>query len=125
VIGAADFTTVLTKLPQGLEQPLGKSAVDGQELSAGEWQRLALARTLAHEAEFVILDEPTSALDPWAEADWMSRLRASQAGRTILVITHRLAVAQRADHLIFLEGGRVMEQGSPAASSFLAKMGNT
>ncbi len=107
--GAAD---VIDKLPRGLDSLLGKAFADGCELSVGEWQRVALARALLRAAPILILDEPTSAMDPWAEADWLERLRSSSAHRTVLVITHRLTTAMRADIIFVVANGRLVESGS-------------
>jgi ATP-binding cassette, subfamily B, bacterial len=63
----------------------------------GEWQRLALARAFLRHASMVLLDEPTSAMDSWAEADWLARLRTLAAGRTTIILTHRLTTAMPAD----------------------------
>ena len=99
------------RLPQGVRTMLGRW-FGGVELSTGEWQRLALARTLFREGEILILDEPTSAMDPWAEGEWLGRFRHLVAGRTVLVITHRLSTARYADLIHVMEEGRVMESGT-------------
>lgn len=62
----------------------------------------------------MLLDEPTSAMDPWAEAEWMGRLRRVAAGRTVLLVTHRLSTAMHADLVQVLVDGRVTESGSHA-----------
>jgi ATP-binding cassette, subfamily B, bacterial len=103
---------IITRLPQGYETPLGKWFANGTELSAGEWQRLALARAFLRQAPLVVLDEPTSALDSWAEADWFDRFRALANGRTAIVITHRLTIARRADMIYVMATGRIVESGT-------------
>jgi ATP-binding cassette subfamily B protein len=103
---------IVRRLPRGYASMLGKSFADGAELSVGEWQRIALARAFLRQAPILILDEPTSAMDPWAEADWLERLRSLSAGRTAIVITHRLTTAMRADVTYVMENGRVVEAGS-------------
>jgi ATP-binding cassette subfamily B protein len=108
--GGAD--SFVQRLPHGYRSLLGKSFVDGSELSVGEWQRIALARAFLRQAPILILDEPTSALDPWAEADWLDRLRSLSAGRTAILITHRLTTAMRADLIYVVDKGRVVESGS-------------
>ena len=109
---AAGASTFIEGLPRGYDTPLGKMFEDGSELSAGEWQRLALARTLARPSPILVLDEPTSALDPWAEGDWYQRFRAAAADRTVLIITHRLVTAMQADVIHVMEHGRTVESGT-------------
>src|SRR5207248_1098663 len=81
-------------------------------LSVGEWQRIALARAFLRQASILVLDEPTSAMDPWAEAEWLGRLRSLSAGRTAILITHRLTTAMRADLVCVVADGQVVESGS-------------
>ncbi len=107
--GAAD---VIAALPHGYDNLLGKTFLDGEELSAGEWQRIALARAFYRSAPILILDEPTSAMDPWAEADWLNRFRSLAAGQTAILITHRFTTAMRADIIHVISGGQVIESGS-------------
>ena len=106
--------SVVRKLPFGYDTMLGRWFQDGQELSAGEWQRLAMARAFWREARILILDEPSSALDPLAEAALTREFRALLAGRSALVISHRLSTVQMADRIYVLDGGRVVEHGSHA-----------
>jgi ATP-binding cassette subfamily B protein len=82
-------------------------------LSSGEWQRVALARAFLRKAEIIVLDEPTSLMDSWSEAEWLDRFRALTRGRTALIVTHRFTVALRADTVHVMDGGRVVESGSP------------
>jgi ATP-binding cassette subfamily B protein len=105
---------VVDRLPHGYETRLGKSFAEGNELSAGEWQRVAMARAFYRNAPLVLLDEPTSFMDPWAEADWFERLRKLAKGRTALVVTHRFTIAMRADNIHVLDLGRVVESGTHA-----------
>jgi ATP-binding cassette subfamily B protein len=107
--GAADF---IERLPRSYETPLGRMFEGGVDLSTGEWQKLALARALARPVPLLLLDEPTSALDAWAEAEWYTRLRRALGGRTMLLITHRLTTAQRADVICVMSGGRIVESGT-------------
>ena len=100
------------RLPDGYNSLLGKCFNDGVELSTGEWQRVALARAFLRRAPILILDEPTSAMDPWAEANWISRFRSLAAGRTAILITHRLTTAMRADVIHVMSGGKVVESGA-------------
>lgn len=109
---AAGADQIIRRLPRGYENLLGKWFVDGAELSVGEWQRVALARTYYREAPIIVLDEPTSAMDPWAEMEWMGRFRLLAAGRTALVMTHRLTTAMLADVIHVMRDGRIVESGS-------------
>jgi ATP-binding cassette subfamily B protein len=105
---------VIARLPLGYENLLGKWFVDGAELSAGEWHRLALARAFLRQAPILILDEPTGNMDPWAEAEWLERFRARAQGRTAILITHRLTTAMRADVIFVMADGQVVEAGTHA-----------
>ncbi len=109
---AAEADSLIRRLPEGYATMLGKWFLDGTELSVGEWQRIALARTYYRGAALMLLDEPTSAMDPWAEANWMQRFRRQTAGGTALVMTHRLTTAKFADTVHVMREGRVVESGS-------------
>ncbi len=109
---AAGAESVIAGLPAGYDSLLGRYFLDGVELSAGEWQRIALARAFYRRAPILILDEPTSAMDPWAEADWLDRFRTLAEGRTSLLITHRFTTAMRADVIHVIADGAVVESGS-------------
>ncbi|MCB0210823.1 MAG: ABC transporter ATP-binding protein [Anaerolineae bacterium] len=102
----------IVKLPQGYDTLLGKIFLKSEDLSGGEWQRLALARTLFRQAPIIVLDEPTSALDSWSEADWYSRFRTVAAGCTSIIITHRFTIAKDADVIHVMEAGKIVESGS-------------
>ena len=108
----AGADSVLSQLPGGYDQLLGRWFADGAELSVGEWQRIALARAFLRQAPILILDEPTSAMDPWAEADWLSRFRSLAQGRTVIMITHRFAAARLADQIHVMADGRIVESGT-------------
>lgn len=109
---AAGADEALAHLPHGLDTMLGTRFVGGHELSAGEWQRVCLARAILRDAPLVLLDEPTSAMDTWAERHWMDRLRSATAGKTVILITHRFSTAQRADLILVMQAGRIVESGS-------------
>jgi ATP-binding cassette subfamily B protein len=111
---AAGADQAIGRLPEGYDTLLGKWFAGGTELSVGEWQRLALARAFLRQAPLLLLDEPTSALDPWAEGDWLQRFRLLAAGRTVVLITHRLTTALQADTIHVVSDGRVVESGSHA-----------
>lgn len=84
----------------------------GTHLSGGERQRVSIARALLKDAPIVLLDEVTSALDPANEAAAHDGIERLAAGRTVVMVAHRLRTVQRADRIAFLEGGRIMEQGT-------------
>lgn len=110
--GAADFVQTL---PHGYETVLGRSFHEGgQDVSAGQWQRLASARAYMRDASVLVLDEPTAALDARAEVEVYRRFRDMSEGKTVLLISHRLGSARLADRIVFLDDGRVTEQGTHA-----------
>jgi ATP-binding cassette subfamily B protein len=87
----------------------------GTDLSGGQWQRVSIARALFRpEAELLVFDEPTAALDPLAELELFERFAALAAGRTAVLISHRLGPTRLADRVVVLEDGRVVEQGPPS-----------
>ncbi len=104
---------LISKLPAGYDTALGKWFDAGVNLSGGEWQKVALARAFMREdARILLLDEPTSALDAQAEYDLFERLRSLTRGRTAVYISHRFSTVRRADRIIFLEHGRLVEEGT-------------
>ena len=105
---------VIDKLPGQYEQQLGKQFVGGQDLSGGEWQKLAIARAYMREAEIIILDEPTAALDARAESEVFSRFKSLSESATALLISHRFSTVRMADRIVVLEGGHLVEEGNHA-----------
>ncbi len=104
---------LIANLPEGYDTALGKWFDAGVNLSGGEWQKVALARAFMREdARILLLDEPTSALDAQAEYDLFERLRSLTHGRTAVYISHRFSTVRRADRIIFLEHGRLVEEGT-------------
>lgn len=99
------------RMPLGLDTPIGERGVD---LSGGQRQRVAIARAILRDAPILILDEPTSALDAESEELIVAALGNLPAGRTTLVIAHRLSTVRRADRIVVLDGGRVVQQGTHA-----------
>ena len=108
---AANADEFIERLPRGLETPVGEA---GARLSGGQRQRLAIARAYLRDAPVLILDEATSHQDEASEKAIADALDRLVAGRTVLLIAHRLRLAQRADRVVVLEAGRVVEQGTPA-----------
>ena len=110
----ANAEEFLRDLPQGLDTFLGE---DGARLSGGQRQRMAIARALLRDAPILLLDEATSALDAECERLVQDALDRMMAGRTTLVIAHRLATVRAADRIVVLEKGRIVEQGTHDALS--------
>jgi len=110
-VDAANLRALVASLPQGLETVTGHNAA---ELSGGQRQRLAIARALYKDAPILILDEATSALDAASERLVQEALQRLMAGRTTLIIAHRLATIEHADRVVVLEQGRLAESGSHA-----------
>lgn len=102
---------VVDGLREGWETMLTRHFRGGVDLSGGQWQRLAVARGLYRDAPLVIWDEPTAPLDAKAEQAVYELLRGLGRGRTVVLITHRLASVRDADRIVFLEKGRIVEQG--------------
>ena len=107
----ARVDAIAAHLPQGYDTPVGHVLDGGQGLSGGEWQRMAIARAFIRQPELLILDEPTAALDPMAEAEVYRQFGELLAGRTALLISHRLGSARMADRILVLKDGRIAEQG--------------
>ncbi len=108
---AAQAEGFIMALPQGFDTPVGERA---KTLSGGQRQRLALARALVRDAPILLLDEATSALDAENERLVQRALDEAMTGRTTLVIAHRLATVLRADRIVVMEAGQVVDQGSHA-----------
>lgn len=103
---------VVAALPLGYEQQLGKRFVKGQELSGGQWQKIALARAYMKNAEVMILDEPTSALDAKAESEVFERFINLIKNKTSVIISHRFSTVRQADRILVLEQGSILESGT-------------
>lgn len=103
---------VISELKKGYDQQLGKRFAKGQELSGGQWQKVALARAYMKNAEVMILDEPTSALDAKAESDVFKRFIGLTQGKTSLIISHRFSTVRQADRILVLDEGKILEIGT-------------
>ncbi|HEY4730931.1 MAG TPA: ABC transporter ATP-binding protein [Myxococcales bacterium] len=104
--------SVIEQLPQKIDTMLGGWFEDGQELSGGQWQKIALARAFMRDSEVLVLDEPTAALDAEAEHELFARLQQLAAERTAILISHRFSTVRRADRIAVIEKGRVEELGT-------------
>jgi ATP-binding cassette, subfamily B, bacterial len=103
---------VIRRLPHGYDTMLGKQFADGEELSVGEWQKVALARAFMRDAQLLVLDEPTSSMDAKAEYEVFQSFRQLVAGRTAILISHRFSTVRMADRIFVLEDGRIIEGGT-------------
>jgi ATP-binding cassette subfamily B protein len=103
---------VVSELKHGYNQQLGKRFANGQELSGGQWQKVALARAYMKNAEVMILDEPTSALDAKAESEVFERFIGLTEGKTSIIISHRFSTVRQADRILVLEHGSALEIGT-------------
>ena len=108
---AANCDEFVRRLPQGYDTPIGEN---GSKLSGGERQRISIARALLKDASIVLLDEATASLDVENETQVQQALSRLLAGKTVIVIAHRMRTVENADHIVVLRDGVVAEQGSPA-----------
>jgi ATP-binding cassette subfamily B protein len=110
--GKSGASAVIEKLPDGYETMLGKWFDSGQQLSGGEWQKIALARAFMRDASLLILDEPTSSLDPQAEYEVFARFRELTQGKSAIFISHRFSTVRLANRILVLENGGIRESGT-------------
>lgn len=102
----------IERFTDGIDTPLGKTRTDGTDVSGGQWQRIAIARTLISPCPVHILDEPTAALDPISERRVYELFGRASKGKMTIFITHRLGSARLADEILVLDSGKIIEQGS-------------
>jgi len=105
---------IIENMPQGYDTMLGRRWEKGQELSGGQWQKIALSRAFMRKAEVLVLDEPTSALDAEAEYEVFRRFGELVEGRIAVLISHRFSTVRMADRIVVLSAGKVIELGSHA-----------
>ncbi len=105
---------MVQQLPNGYQTILGKFFSGGQDLSTGEWQKIALSRAFFRDAELILLDEPASSLDALAEAEIFRKFREIIQNKTAVIISHRFSTVQMADRIYVIERGKMVEHGSHA-----------
>lgn len=108
----AGIHNLIGNLPKGYDTTLGNLFHGSEELSVGEWQRLALARSFYNDAQIIILDEPTSSLDAFTEANLIHHFKEITKGRTAIIVSHRLSTLNMADRIAVLENAQLVEFGS-------------
>jgi len=113
---------LISSLPKAYDTILGKWFEDGEELSIGEWQKIALARAFLRESQLIVLDEPASSLDAKTEYEVFKRFRQLLEGRAAILISHRFSTVRMADRIYVLDEGQIMEDGSHEE---LMKLGGT
>jgi len=115
IVEAAQFAhsdDFISMLPQQYDTQLGRSFRQGEELSGGQWQKLALTRAFYKDADIIVLDEPTSFIDPIAEEDIFSNLRKLNKDKIMILITHRIYNLKMADRIFVMDSGKIIETGS-------------
>jgi len=108
----AGVNDLIHRLPKGYDTILGKWFDEGEELSVGEWQKIALARTFIRDSQLIVLDEPTSSLDAKSEYEVFNKFRSLLKDHTAILISHRFSTVRMADRIFVLEEGKLLEQGS-------------
>ena len=108
----AGLNEIIAELKNGVDTPLGKIKEEGQDISGGEWQRVAIARSLINRAPIKMLDEPTAALDPISESRIYSEFEKLMQGKTTVFISHRLGSTKLADEILVIDDGRIIERGT-------------
>lgn len=104
-------SAIIEDMPKGYGTMLGRRWENGQELSGGEWQKIALARAFMRKAEILVLDEPTSSLDAEAEYEVFQRFGELVKGRIAVLISHRFSTVRMADRIAVLSAGKILELG--------------
>lgn len=112
VTSKVGLTETIEKLKDGLDTNLGKIEEEASDLSGGQWQRIAIARSLISPAPLKVLDEPTAALDPIAESQIYQEFEGLMNGKTTIFISHRLGSTKLADEILVIDGGEIVEMGN-------------
>jgi len=107
--GAYEF---IKDFPKQFDQVLGRSFEEGDELSGGQWQKLAIARAFYQEAPVLIMDEPTSAIDAEAEYEIFNNLEKSYKDKTLILVSHRFSTVRNANNIFVIDNGKIVEQGA-------------
>lgn len=107
--GALEF---IEKLPKGFEQTLGREYEEGEELSIGQWQKLAIARAFYQSPPLLILDEPTSAIDAEIEYEIFNNLEKTYRNKTLILVSHRFSTVRNASSILVIEDGKIIEKGA-------------
>jgi ATP-binding cassette subfamily B protein len=108
----AGLDETIDEFKDGIDTPLGKILEGGQDISGGEWQRVAIARSLISRAPVKMLDEPTAALDPISESRVYSEFEKLMQGKTTVFISHRLGSTKLADEILVIDDGKIIERGA-------------
>lgn len=108
----AGIHEAIAGLRHGYDTVLGRWFDEGEELSVGEWQKIALARAFVRDAQVLVFDEPTSALDPQAEWDVFQHIKSLARGRAVVLVSHRFSTVRTADRIHIFDGGQVIESGT-------------
>lgn len=111
-VGLLGLTDCVKRLPAGLDTEIGRLEEAGQDLSGGEWQRVAVARALLADGPIQIMDEPTAALDPIHESELFEKLISGETGDLHILITHRLGGIRNASEILVVQDGRIGECGT-------------
>ncbi len=109
---AAGAAKVIEKLGKTYDQVLGKTFEEGIELSTGQWQKIALARSFFRNAPILVLDEPTAAIDAKAEAEIFASVEKLSSDKSVIIISHRFSTVRNADKIYVIEQGKIIESGS-------------
>lgn len=112
IVTRVGLTDVVDKLSNGIKTPLGKTLEGGVDISGGQWQKVAIARSLLSQAPIKILDEPTAALDPIAESQIYQEFENLMQGKTTIFISHRLGSTKLADEILVIDEGKIFENGN-------------
>lgn len=102
----------LRSLPDGMDTILGRTEGNGEELSGGQWQRLAFARSLLKNAPVCLMDEPTASMDPLGEAAWREQIGVIAKHQMMILISHRLGTVRKMDEILVISNGSVVERGN-------------